>query len=213
MATEVGLGVRPSRTYSFIVIMSPVGGYFYDASRPMRIRVEDRQVRAVEGGMGSAKTGGNYAASLVAAEAAHADGFDQVLWLDGRERRYLDEVGTMNLMLRLGDEVVTPPLGTILDGVTRDTCLTLLRDWGIETSERRVSIDEVMEASRAGQLREAWGTGTAASVQAIGELSYQGESTVINDGEPGEITQRLASAIRDVQYGRADDRHGWLLAV
>jgi branched-chain amino acid aminotransferase len=165
--------------------------------------------------VGAAKTAGNYAASLYAAEEAKHAGFTQVLWLDGRERRYLDEVGTMNIMLRLGDEVVTPPLGaaTILPGVTRDSALTLMREWGLRVSERPIAIDEVVAAAHSGTLREVWGTGTAAVISPVGELSYKGERLVINDGKIGELTQRLYQAIVDIQYARVPDTRGWTVPV
>jgi len=212
MASEAFLGVRPSRSYTFYVILSPVGRY-YESAAPMRLLVEDRYVRAVHGGVGASKTGGNYAAALLAAEEAHAAGFDQVLWLDGRERRFIDEAGMMNVMLRIGDTVVTPPLtGTLLDGVTRDTAQTLLREWGVDVQERPVSIDEVASAARDGTLREVWGTGTAAVVQPVGELSYRGERIVPGD-VVSEMASRLLKAITDLQYGRTADKYGWLVEV
>jgi branched-chain amino acid aminotransferase len=214
IASEPFLGVRPAKSYIYYVILSPVGAYYAEGMNPVKILVVDRYVRAVDGGMGAAKTGGNYAASLYAAEEAKHQGFTQVLWLDGRERRYLDEVGTMNLMLRIGDEVLTPPLtGTILPGVTRDSALTLLRGWGLKVSERPIAIDEVAAAARNGTLREVWGTGTAAVISPVGELSYKGERLVINDGRIGELTQRLYQAIVDIQYARVPDPHGWTLPV
>jgi branched-chain amino acid aminotransferase len=164
--------------------------------------------------MGAAKTGGNYAASLYPAEEAHHAGFTQVLWLDARERKYVDEVGTMNIMFRIGDEVLTPPLaGTILPGVTRDSVLTLLREWGLKATERPVPIDEVIAAAHAGNLREAWGTGTAAVISPVGELSYKDERIVVNGGKIGDLTQRLYDAIVDIQYARVPDTHGWTLEV
>jgi len=214
IATEPFLGVRPAKSYLYFVILSPVGAYYKEGLNPVRIRVEDRFVRAVEGGVGGAKTGGNYAASLLAAEEAHTAGFTQVLWLDGRERKYLDEVGTMNFMVRIADEVLTPPLqGTILPGVTRDSALTLLRDWGVRVAERPISIDEVVAAARRGALQEAWGTGTAAVVSPVGELAYRDERLVVNGGKIGELTQRLYGAIVDIQYARVPDTRGWTLAV
>src|SRR5581483_3798424 len=181
IASEPFLGVRPAKRYVYFVILSPVGAYYREGLNPVKIRVEDKYVRAVEGGTGGAKTGGNYAASLRAAEEAHQAGFTQVLWLDGAQRRYLDEVGTMNIMLRMGDEVLTPPLttGTILPGVTRDSVLTLLREWGVRVSERPIAIDEVVRAAHAGTLREVWGTGTAAVISPVGELAYKGERFTI----------------------------------
>jgi len=214
IASEPFLGVRPSRSYVHFLILSPVGAYYAEGMNPVKILVVDRYVRAVDGGVGAAKTPGNYAASLYAAEEAKHAGFTQVLWLDGVHRTYLDEVGTMNIMLRIGDEVITPPLtGTILPGVTRDSALTLMRDWGLSVSERQVSIDEVVRAAGAGTLREVWGTGTAAVISPVGELAYKGERIVINGGKIGELTQRLYDAIVGIQYGTASDPHGWMVRV
>jgi branched-chain amino acid aminotransferase len=182
---------------------------------PVKIRVEDKYVRAAEGGTGGAKTGGNYASSLLAAEEAHASGFTQVLWLDGAQRKYVDEVGTMNIMMRIGDEVLTPPLSTntILPGVTRDSVLTLLREWGIRVSERPIAIDEVIQAAHRGTLREVWGTGTAAVISPVGELAYKGERLVIGSGKTGELTQKLYDAIVDIQYARVPDTRGWTVPI
>lgn len=214
IATEPFLGVRPSKSYVYFVILSPVGAYYPEGMNPVKILVMEKYVRAVEGGVGEAKTGGNYAASLLAAEEAHHSGFTQVLYLDGVHRKYVEEVGTMNIMLRLGDEVVTPPLtGTILSGVTRDSVLTLLREWGLSVSERPITIDEVIAAARNGTLREVWGTGTAAVISPVGELAYRGERIVIHDGHIGELTQRLYQAIVDIQYARVPDSRGWTQEV
>ena len=214
IASEAFLGVRPARSYLYFVILSPVGAYYPEGMAPVKIRVEEHYVRAVEGGLGGAKTGANYAASLMAGEEAKHEGFTQVLWLDGVHRRYIDEVGTMNIMVKIGDEVITPPLtGTVLPGVTRDSVLTLLRDWGLRASERQVGIDEVMAAHRAGTLTEVWGTGTAAVISPVGELAYKGEKMVINGGKIGPLTQRLYDAIVGIQYGQAPDPHGWTLEV
>jgi branched-chain amino acid aminotransferase len=213
IASEPFLGVRPAKSYIYYVILSPVGAYYKEGLNPVRIKVEDRYVRATPG-MSAAKTGGNYAASLFPAEEAHHAGFTQVLWLDPVERRYVDEVGTMNIMFRIGDEVVTPPLaGTILPGVTRDSALTLLRDWGLRATERQVSIEEVLAAARAGRLLEAWGTGTAAVISPVGELAYRDERIVVHGGKIGELTQRLYNAIVDVQYARGPDTRGWTVEV
>ena len=214
IATEAFLGVRPANNYLLYILLSPVGAYYAEGINPVRILVTDQYVRAVDGGTGSAKTAGNYAASLLAAEEAHRAGFSQVLWLDGVHRRYLDEVGTMNIMLRIGDEVITPPLsGTILPGVTRDSALTLLRDWGLAVSERQIGIDEVYDAAHSGRLVEMWGTGTAAVISPVGELSYKGESIVINERRIGDLTQRLYDAITGIQYGRTPDPFGWTMPV
>jgi branched-chain amino acid aminotransferase len=213
IASEPFLGVRPAKSYIYYVILSPVGAYYAEGMNPVKIRVEDKHIRAIPG-VGAAKTGGNYAASLYAAEEAHKAGFTQVLWLDAVHRKYVDEVGTMNIMFRIGDEVVTPPLaGTILPGVTRDSALTLMREWGLRVSERQIEIDEVIAAARAGSLREAWGTGTAAVISPVGELSYKDERLVVNGGKIGEVTQRLYNAIVDIQYARVADTHGWTVAV
>ena len=214
VATEPFLGVRPAKSYLYYVILSPVGAYFSGGLDPISILVADEYVLAVEGGVGAAKTGGNYAASLYAAEQAKHAGFSQVLWLDGVERRYIDEVGTMNLMVRIGDEVITPPLsGSILPGVTRDSVLTILREWGLSVAERRIAIDEVWGAIRDGSLLEAWGTGTAAVVSPVGELQYRGERLKVNGGEIGELTQKLYDELVGIQYGRRPDRHGWAVRV
>jgi branched-chain amino acid aminotransferase len=214
IASEPFLGVRPAKQYLYFVILSPVGAYYPEGINPVKIKVIDKYVRAAPGGLGEAKTGGNYAASLLAAEEAKHEGFTQVLWLDGAERRYIEEVGTMNLMLRIGDEVVTPPLaGTILPGVTRDSALTLLREWGVRVAERPITIEEVREAAHRGTLAEVWGTGTAAVISPVGELAYKGERIVINGGKIGELTQRLYDAIVGIQYGEAPDPRGWTVAI
>jgi branched-chain amino acid aminotransferase len=214
IANEPFLGVRPAKSYIYYVILSPVGAYYPEGINPVKILVVDKYVRAVEGGVGGAKTGVNYAASLYAAEEAKHAGFTQVLWLDGRERKYIDEVGTMNIMLKIGDEVVTPPLsGTILAGVTRDSALTLMRDWGLRVSERPVTIDEVAVAAHKGTLEEVWGTGTAAVISPVGELAYKSERLVINEGRIGTLTQRLYDAIVGIQYGTAPDTRGWTVPV
>jgi branched-chain amino acid aminotransferase len=213
IASEPFLGVRPAKRYLFFVIASPSGPYYED-EKALRIRVENRYARAVRGGVGAAKTGANYAASLLAAEEAYQDGFDQVLWLDGTRHEYLEEAGTMNIMLRLGSEVVTPPLGgTILPGVMRNSALRLLRDWGITAIERAISVNEVVAASGEGTLREAWGTGTASGIVPIGELAYRSQNLVINGGTAGELAERLKTALADIQYGRTPDRHKWTVRL
>jgi branched-chain amino acid aminotransferase len=215
IANEPFLGVRPAKSYIYYVILSPVGAYYPEGLNPVKILVADQYVRAVEGGVGGAKTGVNYAASLYAAEEAKHAGFTQVLWLDGRDRKYVDEVGTMNIMLEIGDEVITPPLdqGTILPGVTRDSALTLMREWGLRVSERQIPIDEVARAAHDGSLKEVWGTGTAAVISPVGELAYKGERIVINGGTIGPLTRRLYDAIVGIQYATAADTHGWTVLV
>ncbi len=214
IASEPFLGVRPAKSYIYFVILSPVGAYYPEGMAPVKIRVEEKRVRAVEGGLGNAKTGANYAASLMAGEEAKHEGFTQVLWLDGVHRKYIDEVGTMNIMVKIAGEVITPPLtGTILPGVTRDSVLTLLRDWGGKVSERQISIDEVVAAHTAGTLEEVFGTGTAAVISPVGELAFRGRRMVINGGTIGPMTQKLYDAIVGIQYGKLADPHGWMVEV
>ena len=206
--------MRPAKQYLYYVILSPVGAYYPEGMNPVKILTEEHHVRAVEGGVGGAKTGANYAASLYAAEEAKHKGYTQVLWLDGRHRKYIDEVGTMNIMVRIGDEVITPPLaGSILAGVTRDSVLTLLRDWGYAVSERQLSIDEVMAAADDGTLQEMWGTGTAAVISPVGELAFKDRRVAISGGRIGELTQKLYDTIVGIQYGTAPDPHGWTVEV
>jgi branched-chain amino acid aminotransferase len=214
IASEPFLGVRPARSYLYYVILSPVGAYYPEGINPVKIKVIDKYVRAVPGGLGEAKTSANYAASLYAAEEAKHEGFTQVLWLDGVHRKYIEEVGTMNIMMVIGGEVITPPLaGTILAGVTRDSALTLMREWGLRVSERAVSIDEVIAAAAAGTLGEVWGTGTAAVISPVGELAYADRRIVVNGGRIGELTQRLYDTIVAIQYGVAPDPRGWTITV
>jgi branched-chain amino acid aminotransferase len=214
IATEPFLGVRPSKRYLFFVIASPVGAYTGEAFQPSRIWVEDRFVRAAPGGLGGVKAGANYVASLLAAEEAKKKGYAQVLWTDAHEHRYLEEVGTMNMVVRIKDEFVTPPLeGTILGGVTRDAIITLLRAWGFLVSERAVGMEEIISAHKRGDLREMFGCGTAAVITPVGELGWKGETMMVNAGKPGEVARRLFDTITGIQYGRVPDAHGWMTAV
>jgi branched-chain amino acid aminotransferase len=214
IATEAFLGVRPSKKYIFFVIASPVGGYGGEVFTPARIWVEDKYVRSTVGGLGAVKASANYAASLLAAEEAKARGYAQVLWTDAVEHTYLEEVGTMNMMVRIGDEFVTPPLGgSILAGVTRDSVMTLLRDWGFLVSERPLGMEELLAAHRGGALREVFGCGTAAVITPVGELGWKGETISINGGKPGEMARRLFDAITGIQYGREPDKHGWMTVL
>jgi branched-chain amino acid aminotransferase len=214
VASEPFLGVRPAKEYIYFVILSPVGAYYPEGMNPVKIKVIDTYVRAVPGGLGEAKTAANYAASLYAAEEAKHEGFTQVLWLDGVHRKYIEEVGTMNIMMVIGDEVVTPPLaGTILAGVTRDSVLALLRQWGVRVSERPVTIDEVVTAADRGTLREVFGTGTAAVISPVGELAYRGQRIVVGGGGIGALTRRLYDTIVGIQYGTAPDTQGWTVTV
>src|SRR5438876_10772700 len=191
IANEAFLGVRPAKSYIYYVILSPVGAYYPEGMNPVKILVVDQFVRAVVGCVGGVTTGANYAASLYASEEAKHEGFTQVLWLDGRERKYIDEVGTMNIMLKIDGEVITPPAGgTILAGVTRDSALALMREWSLRVSERQIAIDEVAAAARRGTLEEVWGTGTAAVISPVGELAYKGERIVVNGGKIGALTKK-----------------------
>jgi branched-chain amino acid aminotransferase len=214
IATEPFLGVRPSKRYIYYVIASPVGGYGGEVFTPARIWVEDKYVRAAVGGLGAVKSGANYVASLLAAEEAKARGYAQVLWTDASNHRFFEEVGTMNLVVRIGDEFVTPPLGgSILAGVTRDSIITLLREWGLAVSERPVAVDELLAAHRNGALREVFGCGTAAVITPVGELGWRGEKLIINGGQAGETARKLYDAITSIQYGRAPDAYGWMTSI
>jgi branched-chain amino acid aminotransferase len=214
IATEPGLGVRASQRYRLFVILSPVGAYYADGFKPLKIWVEEKYVRAAPGGIGSVKAAANYVASLLAAEEAKARGYAQVLWLDGLGRRTFEEVGTMNLFVQVGDEVITAPLeGTILGGMTRDTVITLLKKWGVKVSERRISLPEVVQAQKDGQLREVFGTGTAAVISPVGELGFGNEKLVVGGGQIGELSKRLYEAVTRIQYGQDADTYGWLTPV
>ena len=213
IATENMLGVRPSSEYRMFIITSPVGAYYARGMAPTRILVEERYSRVPEGGTGSAKTAGNYAASLKASAEAKKLGYDQVLWLDAKEHRYVEEVGTMNVFFVIDDVLITPPLGgTILDGVTRRSVLKLARDWGVEIQERRITIDEIAEAHTAGELQEAFGTGTAAVISQIGTFGWQGQEMEIIE-RPNSLRQRFYETITGIQYGKLEDVHGWTTPV
>lgn len=211
IATEPHLGVRPSKDYLFYIITGPVGAYYKGGLTPIKIYVEDFYVRAVPGGTGDVKASGNYAASLLAGEEAKKNGFDQVLWLDAIEHLYVEEVGAMNMFFVIGDEVITGSLtGSILPGITRDTVIQLLKEWGISVSERSLSILEIIDASKQGLLTEAFGAGTAAVISPVGQLSYKGEDYVIGDGKKGELALKLYNEIVAIQYGEKPDAHGWV---
>lgn len=213
-ASEPFLGVRPSKRCLFAVIVSPVGGYFSGPPRPLRIWVEQERARAARGGIGGAKAAANYVASLQAAEEAKARGYDQVLWLDGAEHRYIEEIGTMNFFARIGGRVVTPALeGTILAGVTRDCVIQHCRDQSVPVEERRVALAELAAAHKAGTLDEVFGTGTASLVAPIGELAWGGERLELPPPGAGALGEKLRGAIAAIQRGEAPDRHGWLEMV
>ncbi len=213
-ATEPHLGVRPSKSYLFLIITGPVGAYYKEGMNPVKIYVEDQYVRAAPGGTGDVKTGGNYAASLFSSEMAKKKGFTQVLWLDAIEHKYVEEVGTMNVFFVIEDELVTSPLtGSILPGITRDSVIHIAKDWGIKVAERRISIDEVIESAQNGKLKEAFGTGTAAVISPIGQINYKDKSYSINNGKMGTLSKRLYDEIVGIQYGYKKDPYGWIERV
>jgi branched-chain amino acid aminotransferase len=212
IATEAAVGLHPSSEYLFFIICCPVGAYYAEGFQLTKIYVEDQYVRAIAGGVGEAKTGGNYAASLKAYAAAKEQGCTQVLWLDAAEHKYVEEVGTSNIFFVLNGELVTPPLGgTILPGITRDTVLKVAADWGIKAHERRISMEEISAAAADGSLSEAFGTGTAAVIAPVGEFLYQERSIVIGGGQTGPIAQRFFDGIQQMQRGVLPDTHGWLV--
>jgi branched-chain amino acid aminotransferase len=213
IATEPFLGVRPSRSYALLVLLSPVGGYFSGPPRPLRIWVEEERARAARGGIGAAKAAANYVASLLAAEEAKARGFDQVLWLDGAEHRFVEEIGTMNFFARISGRVVTPSLeGTILAGVTRDTIITLSRELGFPVEERRLPLGEIADAARSGALEEAFGSGTASLTAPIGELASSTERLAVPT-PAGSLAGKLRDALSAIQRGEAEDRFRWMERV
>lgn len=210
IAVEPALGVKPADHYYFFVILSPVGAYYASGFNPVKIMVEDQYVRAVPGGTGEAKTGGNYASSLRAGLEAKKKGFDQVLWLDGVHRRYIEEVGAMNMLFAYGKTIVTSPLtGTILNGVTRDSVLKLAASRGYTIEERLIDVNDLMADIRAGKVTEAFGSGTAAVVSPVGILAYKGESVTVGDGGVGPITRELYDTLTGIQTGRIPDTFGW----
>lgn len=209
-ATEPSLMVKVSASYKFMIILSPVGAYYKEGLNPVRIWVEQEYVRAVVGGVGYAKTGGNYAAGLMAQEKAHTQGCSQVLWLDAKERQWIEEVGTMNIFFKIKGVFYTPPLaGSILPGVTRDSAIVMLQDMGYDVVESPISIHEIIEAISKGELEEAFGTGTAAVISPVGELMLANDKYLIGDGKTGDITLKLYEALTQIQYGLAEDPHGW----
>ncbi len=214
IATDPALGVRPSNTYKFIIILSPVGSYYKEGLNPVKLLVEKDYVRAVKGGIGYAKTPGNYAASLKAGQEAKEKGYSQVLWLDGVEKKYIEEVGAMNIFFKIDGEVLTPELnGSILAGITRDSSIEVLKSWGIKVSERRISIDEIYAAHANGKLEEVFGTGTAAVISPVGELNYDGKKITIGDGKIGETTQKLYDTITGIQSGKVEDTFGFTVTL
>ena len=214
ISTDTFLGVHPSHTYLLMVILSPVGPYYPGGLEPVRIYVEEEYVRAVKGGTGFTKCAGNYAASLRSQEEATRQGYTQVLWLDGVEHKYVEEVGAMNVFFVLEDEIVTPALnGSILGGITRKSVIELLESWGKPVSERKISIEELAQAYSEGRLKEAFGTGTAAVISPIGELRWNGESMKIAEGKIGELSQQLYDTLTGIQTCRTEDSFGWVYEV
>ena len=214
IATEEVLGVKASAKYQFIVICSPSGAYYAEGLNPVKIYVEDEYVRATPGGTGYIKCGGNYAASIAAGEKAHKLGYSQVLWLDGVERKYVEEVGAMNIMFKMGGEIYTAATtGTVLPGITRMSCIELLKSWGYKVNEGKLAIDTVMDAGRNGTLEEVFGTGTAAVISPVGSLMYEQEVVTVNNFEIGGLTQKLYDTLTGIQYGRLEDTFGWTIKV
>jgi branched-chain amino acid aminotransferase len=211
IAVDPYVGVKVSDTYKLFIILSPVGAYYAAGFNPVSIKVEDKYVRATVGGLGEAKTPANYAMSLRAQVEAKQEGYAQVLWLDAVERSYIEEVGTMNIFFKINGELITPALtGSILGGITRRTVLELARDWGVKVTERRISIEEVFEAHENGQLEEVFGTGTAAVISPVGELAWKGKKIMINNNRTGEFAQKLFDYVTGIQYGRVEDKFGWI---
>ncbi len=211
IAVDPFLGVRPSGSYLFYIIAGPVGAYYPEGFNPIKIFVSDKYVRAVRGGVGDAKTAGNYAASLLAQMEAKDKGYSQVLWLDGVERKYIEEVGTMNIFFKFGDEVLTSPLtGSILPGITRDSVIKLLQHWGVKVAEKQFSIDEVVQGLEDGTVTEVFGSGTAAIISPVKAISYKGKEYAVGDGNTGPLSQKLYDHILALQYGEKDDSLGWV---
>jgi len=211
IATEPALGVRAAAEYMYFIICSPVGPYFPRGFAPVRVKAEPAYVRAVEGGTGDAKCGGNYAASLLAQSVARKEGYDAVLWLDAKEHRYVEEIGAMNILFVVDGKIVTSPLhGSILPGITRDSIIRIARESEMKVQERPISIAEVTEGIEHGVLREAFGAGTAAVITPVGTIGWGGRDYLVNQGEVGPVTRRLYKTITDMQYGKAPDPYGWI---
>lgn len=211
IGTESFLGVRPSEKYLFFIISSPVGAYYTEGFKPVKIWIEEVATRAAQGGLGATKAAANYAASLQASTAAKKKGYAQVLWLDGAEKKYIEEVGTMNVFFYIGNQVITPSLdGTILAGATRDCVLQLLADWKIQVVERKITLEEIFLAYKTGELKEVFGTGTAAIISPVGELSNDKQKIILNNEKIGDLTNRLFNEITAIQHGHLPDRHKWI---
>lgn len=214
IGTEAALGVKPSSEYLFFIVLSPVGPYFKEGFNPVSLWVSDSFSRAGSGGTGEAKTGGNYAGSLLATLEATQKGYSQVLWLDAAEHRFVEEVGAMNIFFVIGGRLVTPALGgTILHGITRRSVLELAPELGIPVEERRIEIDEIVAGIRSGQVSEVFGAGTAAVISPVGRIGYRGEEFVVNGNRTGPWANRFFDTLTGIQYGELEDRHGWVHVV
>ena len=215
IGTEPNLGAHNTTTVKFLIILSPVGAYYASGLNPVSIYVEPRYVRAVRGGTGFAKTGGNYAASMLAQEEADAQGFSQVLWLDGVEQKYIEEVGAMNVFFVIGGKIMTPSIthGSILPGITRKSVIELLRHWGYEVEETRITVDDLMEAYKEGKFTEMFGTGTAAVISPVGLLRYKDFDMKLSDGKIGELSQKLYDVLTGIHWGKRPDPFGWIVPV
>lgn len=214
IATDPFIGVRASFSYKFYIILSSVGAYYAEGLNPVKIWVSKDHVRAVRGGVGEFKTAGNYAASLIASEEAKVDGYAQVLWLDAIERKYIEEVGAMNIFFVVDDEILTPDLsGSILPGITRYSVIALAEKWGMKISERKISIDEVFDLHAQGKLKEVFGSGTAAVISPVGEIRYGDKVIAIGDGTPGPVSMKFYDTLTDIQYGKIEDTDNWIEVV
>ncbi len=214
IATEESLHVSPSKEYKFMIVLSPVGAYYKEGLKPVKIWVEDEYVRAIRGGIGEAKTGGNYAASMAAQEKATQEGYSQVLWTDGIDHKYIEEVGAMNIFFKIDGKIVTPKLnGSILPGVTRDSVIQVCKDMGYVVEERKISVDELQQAAEDGTLEEVFGSGTAAVISPVGTLKFGKKVYTINDGEIGEVSQTIYDTITGIQTGKIEDKFGWRIAI
>ncbi|MDB5129477.1 branched-chain amino acid aminotransferase [Mucilaginibacter sp.] len=206
-ATDPFLGVNPSATYKFVVIVGPVGPYF---SKPLRVKIETHYTRAAEGGMGFAKAAGNYGSSMLPARKAAEEGFDQLIWTDAKEHKYIEEMGAANAMFLLDGTLITAEAkDTILDGVTRDTVIALAKSWGIPVEERKVSVAELIEGAKNGKLTDAFGAGTAATIASVASISFEGEEYFLSDPQTREFSKKVLSTLDDIKYGRAEDTNGW----
>jgi len=214
IATDPYIGLRSSHTYRFFIILSPVGAYYPEGFDPVKIWVTTDYVRAVRGGVGQAKTAGNYAASLYATDLANKDGYTQVMWLDGVDLEYVEEVGSMNIFFLIGDELITPELNrSILSGITRDSVLKLAQSWGVKVAERRISIHEIYEAHEKGTLKEVFGSGTAAVISPVGMIKFDGREITVGDGKVGPFAAKLFNELMNIQYGKTADQFNWTRTV